>query len=81
MCAPIGLSTNARLQLHFEDTPGALQRNRCNHDEHAYCCAGKWNKHVDGWDCLEDQEFLSLEGAAFVARQMLRVHACMLFCR
>ena len=28
---------------------------------------------MDGWDCLQDQEFLSLEGALFVARQMLQV--------
>ena len=35
--------------------------------------AGKWNKHVDGWDCLTNQEFFSLEGAAFVVRQMVQV--------
>ncbi len=34
---------------------------------------GKWNKHIDGWDCLEDQEFFSIEGFAFVLRQMLQV--------
>lgn len=35
--------------------------------------AGKWNKHVDAWDCLKDQEFFSLEGFAFVMRQMAQV--------
>ena len=34
---------------------------------------GKWNKHVDGWDNLSDEEFPSLEGFAFVLRQMLQV--------
>lgn len=37
------------------------------------CAAGKWNKHVDGWDCLEDQEFFSVEGFSFVMAQMLQV--------
>lgn len=37
------------------------------------CSAGKWNKHVDAWDCLEKQDFLSLEGIAFVLRQMFQV--------
>ncbi len=35
--------------------------------------AGKWNKHVDGWDCLEDQEYFSVEGFSFVMGQMLQL--------
>ena len=35
--------------------------------------AGKWCKHVDAWDCLENQEFPSLEGFAFVAQQMFQL--------
>ena len=31
---------------------------------------------MDGWDCLQDQEFLSLEGALFVARQMFQACIC-----
>ncbi|CAL8463772.1 g3306 [Coccomyxa elongata] len=34
---------------------------------------GKWNKHVDGWDCLEDQEYFSVEGFSFVMGQMLQL--------
>jgi len=34
--------------------------------------AGKWNKHVDAWDSLEDNEFFSLEGFVFAVGQMLR---------
>lgn len=35
--------------------------------------AGKWNKHIDAWDCLENQEFFSLEAFAFTLRQMFQV--------
>lgn len=28
---------------------------------------------MDGWDCLEDQEYFSVEGFSFVMAQMLQV--------
>ena len=34
---------------------------------------GKWNKHVDAWDSITDNEFFSFEGAAFVLKQMFQV--------
>lgn len=35
--------------------------------------AGKWNKHVDAWDAIEDNEYLSLEGFVFAFSQMFSV--------
>jgi hypothetical protein len=34
---------------------------------------GKWNKHVDAWDAIEDNEFPSLEGFKFAFSQMFQV--------
>ena len=35
--------------------------------------AGKFSKHVDAWDCLQDQEFPSLEAYGFVLRQLFQL--------
>lgn len=35
--------------------------------------SGKWNKHVDAWDAIEDNEFFSLEGFIFAFKQMVSV--------
>ena len=35
--------------------------------------AGKWNKHVDAWDAITDNEFVSAEGLAFVLKQLFQV--------
>lgn len=35
--------------------------------------AGKWNKHVDGWDAIQDNTFPSLEGFVFAFSQMFQV--------
>ncbi|KAK9804190.1 hypothetical protein WJX72_000175 [[Myrmecia] bisecta] len=34
---------------------------------------GKWNKHVDAWDAVEDNEFFSLEAFVFAFKQMAQV--------
>ena len=34
---------------------------------------GKWNKHIDAWDCLNNQQFPSLEAFAFTLRQLFQV--------
>lgn len=35
--------------------------------------AGKWNKHVDAWDAIQDNEFFSPEAFAFVLKQLFQV--------
>lgn len=42
-------------------------------DAHYVRSAGKWNKHVDAWDSIEDNEFFSLEGFRFAFGQMISV--------
>ena len=34
---------------------------------------GKWNKHIDAWDCLNNQQFPSLEAFTFTLRQLFQV--------
>ena len=34
---------------------------------------GKWNKHMDGWDAIKDQDFPSLEGFIFAFSQMFQL--------
>jgi hypothetical protein len=35
---------------------------------------GKWNKHVDAWDAIQDNEFFSVEGFIFAFSQMFQLH-------
>jgi hypothetical protein len=37
--------------------------------------AGKWNKHVDAWDAVENNEFFSPEAWIFAFSQMFQVRA------
>ena len=37
--------------------------------------AGKWNKHVDAWDAVENNEFFSPEAWIFAFSQMFQVPA------
>ena len=66
---PQEISTSLMPKVHT-----VSRRSACEKSSAAGCVAGagKWNKHVDGWDCLKDQEFPSLEAFAFTLRQMLQ---------
>lgn len=42
--------------------------------------AGKWNKHVDAWDAVQNNEFFSPEAWIFAFGQMFQArHACSSF--
>jgi hypothetical protein len=41
---------------------------------------GKWNKHVDAWDAIQDNEFFSIEGFIFAFSQMFQVQSSPLCC-
>lgn len=35
-----------------------------------YCCAGRFNSHVDTWDAVQNQKYLSLEAVRHLVGQL-----------
>ena len=38
--------------------------------QHVWCVAGRFNKHVDTWDAVQNQQYLSLEAVRHLMGQL-----------